>query len=135
MEIVQPVAVRRGQAVRAAALALGAAALLLLFLALGLALGRHPRRPLLTAYLAALTIAEDDERRSLATSVAKSAAGDCAAFLAREGIQIHGGIGYTWEHDLHLWLKRARAGDSLLGTAAWHRARIADLLGLPAAAS
>jgi alkylation response protein AidB-like acyl-CoA dehydrogenase len=83
-----------------------------------------------TAYFAALTIAEDDERRSLATSVAKAAAGDCAAFLGREGIQIHGGIGYTWEHDMHLWVRRVQSGAALFGTATEHRARIADLLGV-----
>jgi alkylation response protein AidB-like acyl-CoA dehydrogenase len=83
-----------------------------------------------TAYFAALTIAEDDEGRSLATSVAKAAAGDCAAFLAREGIQIHGGIGYTWEHDMHLWVRRVQSGAVLFGSATEHRARIADLLGV-----
>jgi alkylation response protein AidB-like acyl-CoA dehydrogenase len=78
-----------------------------------------------TGYFAALTIAEHDERHSLATSVAKAAAGDCEHLLAKEGIQIHGGIGYTWEHDMHLYVRRARADALLLGTAADHRARIA----------
>ena len=70
-----------------------------------------------TAYFAALTIAERDPRRTSATSVAKAAAGDCQRLLGKEGIQIHGGIGYTWEHDLHFWLKRAKIGEYLLGTA------------------
>jgi alkylation response protein AidB-like acyl-CoA dehydrogenase len=83
-----------------------------------------------TGYYAALTIAEDDERRSLASSTAKAAAGDCERLLSKEGIQIHGGIGYTWEHDMHLYVRRAKTGGLLLGTAAEHRARIADLLGL-----
>jgi alkylation response protein AidB-like acyl-CoA dehydrogenase len=83
-----------------------------------------------TAYFAALTIAEDDERRSVAVSTAKAAAGDCAALLAKEGIQIHGGIGFTWEHDMHLWVRRVKSGSLLLGTATEHRARIADLIGL-----
>ena len=81
-----------------------------------------------TSYFAALTIAEDDGRRALATSTAKAAAGDCAALLAKEGIQIHGGIGYTWEHDLHLFIRRAYASEHLLGTQSWHHDRIADLL-------
>jgi alkylation response protein AidB-like acyl-CoA dehydrogenase len=81
-----------------------------------------------TSYFAALTIAEDDDRRALATSTAKAAAGDCAALLAKEGIQIHGGIGYTWEHDLHLYLRRATADEDTLGTTSWHLDRIADLL-------
>ena len=83
-----------------------------------------------TAYFAALTIAEDDERRALAASMAKAAAGDCQRLLAQEGIQSLGGIGYTWEHDMHLYVKRAKTGDALFGTASTHRARVAELLGL-----
>ena len=83
-----------------------------------------------TSYFAALTIAEDDSRRALATSTAKAAAGDCAALLAKEGIQIHGGIGYTWEHDMHLYVRRVKSNAILLGNAAQHRARVADLIGL-----
>ncbi|HEY3095590.1 MAG TPA: acyl-CoA dehydrogenase family protein [Acidimicrobiia bacterium] len=83
-----------------------------------------------TSYFAALTIAEDDERRSLAASMAKAAAGDCAALLAKEGIQIHGGIGYTWEHDMHLYVRRVKSNATLFGNAAQHRARVADLIGL-----
>ena len=44
-----------------------------------------------------------------ATSVAKAAAGDCQRLLGKEGIQIHGGIGYTWEHDMHLYVKRVKS--------------------------
>jgi alkylation response protein AidB-like acyl-CoA dehydrogenase len=84
------------------------------------------------AYFAATTIAEDDPRRSLATSMAKAAAGDAQRLIAQEGIQIHGGIGYTWEHDLHLYVKRAKVGDAMLGTASEHRARIGAHLGLGA---
>ena len=83
-----------------------------------------------TCYFAALTIAEDDPRRTSATSVAKAAAGDCQRLLGRDGIQIHGGIGYTWEHDMHLYVKRMKSGEALFGTSAAHRARIADLLGV-----
>ena len=61
-------------------------------------------------------------------SVAKVAAGDCQRLLAKEGIQLHGGIGYTWEHDMHLYVKRAKTGEALFGTSAWHRARIASEL-------
>jgi alkylation response protein AidB-like acyl-CoA dehydrogenase len=81
-------------------------------------------------YFAALTIAEDDPRRASATSVAKAAAGDCQRLLAKEGIQIHGGIGYTWEHDMHLYVRRIKSGEPLFGTSSWHRARVADLLGV-----
>jgi alkylation response protein AidB-like acyl-CoA dehydrogenase len=83
-----------------------------------------------TSYFAALTIAEDDDRRALATSTAKAAAGDCAGLLAKEGIQIHGGIGYTWEHDMHLYVRRVKSSSLLFGNAAQHRARVADLIGL-----
>jgi alkylation response protein AidB-like acyl-CoA dehydrogenase len=83
-----------------------------------------------TSYFAALTIAENDDRRALAASMAKAAAGDCAALLAKEGIQIHGGIGYTWEHDMHLYVRRVKSNANLLGNAAQHRARVADLIGL-----
>jgi alkylation response protein AidB-like acyl-CoA dehydrogenase len=82
------------------------------------------------AYFAALTIAEDDDRRAVASSMAKAAAGECQRLVVRDGLQLHGGIGFTWEHDLHLFLKRAKAGDLLFGTAAAHRARLAQLLGL-----
>ena len=81
-------------------------------------------------YFAALTIAEDDPRRTSATSAAKAAAGDCQRLFAKEGIQILGGIGYTWEHDMHLYVRRIKSGEPLFGSSAWHRARIADLLGV-----
>jgi alkylation response protein AidB-like acyl-CoA dehydrogenase len=81
-------------------------------------------------YFAALTIAEDDERRTVAVSMAKAAAGDCQRLVVGDGLQLHGGIGFTWEHDLHFGLKRAKAGDLLFGNAAFHRARLAVLLGL-----
>ena len=82
------------------------------------------------AYFAALTIAEDDPRRATATAMAKAAAGDCQRLLVVDGLQLHGGIGFTWEHDLHFLLKRATTGDSLFGNAAAHRADLARELGL-----
>ena len=84
------------------------------------------------AWFAALTIAEDDERRATATAMAKAAAGECSQLLTRDGLQLHGGVGFTWEHDLHFLLKRAMAGDLLFGTAADSRARLARLMGLVA---
>jgi alkylation response protein AidB-like acyl-CoA dehydrogenase len=82
------------------------------------------------AYFAALTIAEDDPRRASASAMAKAAAGDCQRRLVTDGLQLHGGIGFTWEHDLHFLLKRAMTGDLLFGTAAAHRADLARELGL-----
>ena len=84
------------------------------------------------AWFAALTIAEDDERRPVAVAMAKAGAGDCQRLVVRDGLQLHGGIGFTWEHDLHFLLKRAKSGDLLFGTAATHRAELARLLGLVA---
>ena len=81
-----------------------------------------------TAYFAAACLAEHDARAPLAASMAKAAAGDCQRLVAQEGIQILGGMGYTWEHDMHLYVKRAMANDAILGTGAWHRQRIAALL-------
>ena len=83
-----------------------------------------------SAYFAALTIAEDDERRAIASSAAKVAAADCERMMSKEGIQIHGSIGYTWEHDMHLYIRRAKTDTPLFGTPAEHRERIARLLGL-----
>jgi alkylation response protein AidB-like acyl-CoA dehydrogenase len=83
-----------------------------------------------TGYFAALTIAEDDPRRTTATSVAKVAAGDAQRLLGKEGIQLHGGIGYTWEHDMHLYVKRAKSLEPMFGSSSTHRAHIADLLGV-----
>jgi len=83
-----------------------------------------------TAYFAAATIAEDDDRRPLAVAMAKAAAGDAQRLIAQEGIQLMGGIGYTWENDMHLYVKRAKTGDALLGTSSDHRARVARIIGL-----
>ena len=79
---------------------------------------------------AAATIDEDDPRRTMATSAAKAAAGDCQKLVAQDGIQLLGGIGYTWEHDQHFFVKRAKVSDALLGNASHHRQLIADGLGL-----
>jgi alkylation response protein AidB-like acyl-CoA dehydrogenase len=48
----------------------------------------------------------------------------------QDGLQLHGGIGYTWENDLHFLLKRAKVGDVLYGNAVHHRARLAEMMGL-----
>jgi alkylation response protein AidB-like acyl-CoA dehydrogenase len=81
-------------------------------------------------YFAAVAIAEDDERRCEAAHMAKVSAGECQQLLVEDGLQLHGGIGYTWENDLHFWLKRAKAGEFLFGSSAFHRSAIAKSLGL-----
>lgn len=82
------------------------------------------------AYFAALTIAEDDDRRAIAVPMAKAAASECQRLIVTDGLQLHGGIGFTWENDLHFWLKRAKSADFMFGSGATHRARVAQLLGL-----
>jgi alkylation response protein AidB-like acyl-CoA dehydrogenase len=79
-------------------------------------------------HYAAMTVDAAAPDRTRACHVAKAAAGEAARRCVRDGIQIHGGIGYTWEHDLHLFLRRATADGCLLGTTGWHHDRIADLL-------
>ena len=79
-------------------------------------------------YYAAMAIDADDADRHRAAHVAKAAAGRAGTHCAKDGIQIHGGIGYTWEHDLHLYIRRAYASEALLGTSEWHHDRLADLL-------
>ena len=81
-------------------------------------------------YFAALTIAEDDPRRALATAMAKAAAGDAVSRIAKEAIQVHGGIGYTWESDVHLYVRRIESDAVLFGTAHQHRQTVADLIGV-----
>ena len=81
-------------------------------------------------YFAALTIAEDDGRRALATAMAKAAAGDAVAKIAKEAIQVHGGIGYTWESDVHLYVRRLESDALLFGTAVQHRHTVAELIGV-----
>ncbi|MFM9370418.1 acyl-CoA dehydrogenase family protein [Streptomyces sp. Da 82-17] len=63
-------------------------------------------------------------------AVAKSACSEAFSTVAGEMIQLHGGIGITWEHDAHLYFKRAHAAAQLFGSPAWHRRRIAAGLGL-----
>jgi hypothetical protein len=73
------------------------------------------------AYYSALTIAEDDPRRRQAASMAKAAAGECQRIVFANGFQLFGGMGFTWENELQIHLKRAKASDLLLGPAAVHR--------------
>lgn len=78
------------------------------------------------AYFAALTIAADDPRRRLAAAMAKASAGECQSLVFRHGLQLFGAMGFTWENDLQFALKRAKAGELMLGGAAEHRAMIAE---------
>jgi len=71
------------------------------------------------------------ERRpdaALLASMAKDLACGTAAWVAGRGIQLHGGIGYTWEHEMHIYFKRAKLAEMLFGDRRWHRSRITELL-------
>lgn len=78
------------------------------------------------AYYAAWAVAEDAPDVARAVAMAKAYAADVARNVTSEAIQVHGGIGFTWEHDLHFFLKRGRANASMFGDAKWHRDRVAD---------
>jgi hypothetical protein len=80
------------------------------------------------AYWAAWAVAEDDEQAGLACAAAKSQAAEAAVRACETSIQVHGGIGFTWEHPLHRYYKRALALDSALGYGRVHRAEIAAFL-------
>nr|WP_090342255.1 acyl-CoA dehydrogenase family protein [Mycolicibacterium malmesburyense]CRL72650.1 acyl-CoA dehydrogenase [Mycolicibacterium malmesburyense] len=75
-------------------------------------------------YFAAMTLDSEHHDSAHATSVAKAYVSDAANRLAGEALQLHGGIGFTWEHDLHLYLRRARVGAALYGDAAHHREQL-----------
>ncbi len=78
-----------------------------------------------TRYAAwALAAGRDDATR--AAHVAKQYGGEAASWVASEALQIHGGIGFTWAHDLHLFLRRIKANELTLGTPDWHARRLAD---------
>ena len=81
-------------------------------------------------FYAAMCIDAQDDDAPRATCIAKAATGDASRRSAREAIQCHGGIGYTWEHDLHLWFRRIFADEPLMGSADTQRDRLADLLSL-----
>jgi alkylation response protein AidB-like acyl-CoA dehydrogenase len=80
---------------------------------------------------AAACLADGDPDAPVAVALAKSACGDAAIAAAQECVQMHGGIGFTWEHPAHLYLKRAKASSVLFGTPGAHRAALATLVNLP----
>jgi alkylation response protein AidB-like acyl-CoA dehydrogenase len=79
-------------------------------------------------YRAASSLDEGDPEAGWHASMAKAMASDAATGAARIALQVHGAIGYTWEHDLHLWLKRAWSLAAAGGDARYHRARVLELL-------
>jgi alkylation response protein AidB-like acyl-CoA dehydrogenase len=81
-------------------------------------------------YYAAWAADAQPESLPLAASMAKARASDAANMVTHNAIQVFGGIGFTWEHDIHFFLKRARVSYQLLGTPRQHRERVAELTGL-----
>jgi alkylation response protein AidB-like acyl-CoA dehydrogenase len=81
-----------------------------------------------TTYHAAWCVAADDSDRPVAASTAKVWCADAARRTMASALQVHGGIGFTWEHDLHLFLKRAQLDQVTFGDAPAHRERLAHLL-------
>jgi alkylation response protein AidB-like acyl-CoA dehydrogenase len=81
-------------------------------------------------HYAALAFADDRADTALAIGVAKAYTGDAYQFITGESTQLHGGMGFTWEHDTHLFERRGKVNAALFGPAGWHRRRIwADLQG------
>ena len=80
------------------------------------------------AYYAAWAVAEDAADADRAVAMAKSYAGDVATTVTSEAIQVHGGIGFTWEHDIHLYHRRALAIGATFGSGIDHRDAVADAL-------
>jgi alkylation response protein AidB-like acyl-CoA dehydrogenase len=81
---------------------------------------------------AAACLADGDPDAPVAVALAKSACSDAAVTAAQECVQLHGGIGFTWEHPAHLYLKRAKAASVAYGSPGEHRASLAGLVNLPA---
>ncbi len=77
-------------------------------------------------HYAAWASAVDAPDREIAAAMAKAQAATAANFVTAECIQIHGGVGFTWENDAHIFLRRAKVDDLLLGAQGWQRTRVAD---------
>ena len=82
------------------------------------------------AYYAAWSAAEDNDELPVVASLAKAYCSDAYFHSAAENIQIHGGIGFTWEHDAHLYFKRAKSSEILFGDATYHRELLAQRIGI-----
>src|ERR1039457_2481137 len=74
--------------------------------------------------------AEDSDELPVVASLAKSYCSEAFFHAAAENIQIHGGIGFTWEHDAHLYFKRAKSSELLLGDPSYHRELLAQRIGI-----
>ena len=82
------------------------------------------------AYYAAWAAAEDSDELPVVASLAKSYCSEAYFHAAAENIQIHGGIGFTWEHPAHLYFKRAKSSELFLGDPSYHRELLAQRIGI-----
>ncbi len=82
------------------------------------------------AQYAAWAAAEDSSEVPVAASVSKATCSDAYFYTAAENIQVHGGIGFTWDHDAQLYFKRAKSSQLFLGDSAYHRERLAQRIGV-----
>ena len=82
------------------------------------------------SYYAAWAAAHSEEELPLAAALAKAYCSEAYFSVAAECIQIHGGVGFTWEHDAHLFFKRAKSSETMFGDAAFHRGAVARQMGL-----
>jgi alkylation response protein AidB-like acyl-CoA dehydrogenase len=80
------------------------------------------------AYYAAWALEENTSDAATAVSIAKMYASDAARTVGNRGIQVHGGMGFTWENDLHLYYRRAKSSETMFGDATFHRERIARMV-------
>ncbi|MHB8244003.1 MAG: acyl-CoA dehydrogenase family protein [Acidimicrobiales bacterium] len=82
------------------------------------------------AYYAGWAASDDNEELPVTSCLAKAYCSEAYFHAAAENIQIHGGIGFTWEHDAHLYFKRAKSSELILGDPAYHRELLAQRIGL-----
>lgn len=80
------------------------------------------------AYYAAWAAAEDDASLPLAVSMAKAVSSDACRLICNDALQIHGGVGFTWDFDIHFYLKRGKLLEYAFGDASYHRERVAGLV-------
>ena len=81
-------------------------------------------------YYAAWAVSENDPEIALVASMAKAWCSDSYKHATFEGVQIHGGIGFTWDHDMHLYFKRAKTSEVAFGDGDYHREKVAKLLNM-----
>jgi alkylation response protein AidB-like acyl-CoA dehydrogenase len=79
-------------------------------------------------YYAGWALEENAPDAATAVSIAKMYCSDAARTVGNRGIQVHGGMGFTWENDLHLYYRRAKASEAAFGDATFHRERIASMV-------